>query len=197
MSKLEGCECTVDWNHPVLTSRVVSGKSRTESRFGVTCPTCQQVRLLRKSDAKKAERSGCKCFMCSQREKAKKGYAATAAKHGKHSAIEHVQAYRLAHPSALEMQLSTVLTAMGRQFEREVWLEVAGRIYLIDFVVDGVFAIEVNGGWVHQFHAERDQRKMNAIRAEGYRLLVMSDHDVQNAPALLSPFFRSLEVAAA
>lgn len=188
----------VDWSAPLPTKRVVKGVERVENKYPVTCPECGHVRYLRASDARKAVRKESKCTRCTARAKGRLGYAATVARHGKTAAIQHVQAHLIAHPSDLEQRVMRVLDQMGMQYEREVWLQTpAGKIYLIDFVIDGVFAIEVNGDWVHQYHIERDQRKMNAIRAEGYRLLVMTTGDVQNAETILPRYLNITSEAAA
>jgi very-short-patch-repair endonuclease len=62
-----------------------------------------------------------------------------------------------------------------------------GNRYLIDFVINGCHAIEVNGG-CHINHEARDQRKFNAIRDDGYRLLVLEACDLDRAEEIISDY---------
>lgn len=185
---------TVDWLNPVRQPRIVNGKVRYDTRYKVTC-ACGNERWLRKADALKAG----PCFTCAQRAKGRKGYQATVARHGKHIATEKLQAYRLAHPSDLERQVMGILNRLGVQYEREVWLEsvvtAKSQIYLIDFVINGRLAIEVNGDWAHQFHRERDRQKCNAIRQHGFRLLVLEEGDMPQAETILDSFLKQEEVS--
>lgn len=140
------------------------------------CPTCGQGRMLRPSDAKRAKQ----CRTCHLRGIAPLGYKATAEKYGQHFAVEVQRTYRLENPSDLERQLMAVLEELELPYEREVMVEAEGRAYLIDFVLFGDRAVEVNGEWVHQFHGERDARKLRALRNLGYDVMVVNETDLQN-----------------
>lgn len=173
---------TIKWDDAVIFTRIVKGKPRREKRYPVICE-CGRERLLSKYDAARAGQ----CFHCSQREKGKLGYRATVASKGHDFALEYVQAYRLENPSRLELRLIGVLRDMGINYEREVWLKFDDRNYLIDFVINGCHAIEVNGG-CHILHEARDQRKFNAIRSDGYRLLVLEECDLDRADEIISDY---------
>ena len=173
---------TVKWDDAVIRTRIVKGKPRREKRYPVLC-ACGRERLLTKYDALRAGQ----CFHCAQREKGKLGYRATVALHGPDFALEHVQAYLLANPSPNELKVIGILRDMGINHEREVILRYGGSKYLIDFVINGCHAIEVNGG-CHILHEARDQRKFNAIRSDGYRLLVLEACDLDRAEEIISDF---------
>jgi hypothetical protein len=121
------------------------------------------------------------CRRCHLSQIASKGYAATRAKYGEHFAIRHVRDYRLANPSSLERIVSAWLDHQGVSYEREHWLELTGRVYLIDFVfcaMGDVFAVEVNGAWAHSHHAARDARKIAALRDCGFDVIELTEGDV-------------------
>lgn len=160
---------------------------RQPKRVPVPCPVCGQERLLTTSDAKRALARGSKCFRCSQIEKARKGYAACVKKHGAAYAVAVVQKYRLSNPSSLEQQVMTALARLALPVEREVLVMDEGRHYLVDFVIGGTLAIEVNGG-CHVLHVERDLLKANAVRRAGYRLLILTESDMSDLERLLRSF---------
>lgn len=132
--------------------------------------------MLRPSDAARAKQ----CRRCHLTEIAPLGYAATAARYGEKFAVAHQRTYRLENPSDLEIQMMAVLDELALTYEREVLVEMGDHCYLIDFVLDGWFAIEVNGSWAHQFHQERDDRKVKALTRAGYRVLVVNERDLSN-----------------
>ena len=182
---------SVDWDHPQQQKRTVKGKDRQVTVYVVTCLNhcpdgnlCGNMRFLTGSDARKAG----KCFRCAQIEKAPKGYRGLIEKRGPEFAIEKVQAHQLAHPSRPTSRIIDLLNQMGVQYEREVLLKYEDRRYLLDFVVNGHSVIEVDGQWVHSHHQQRDQRKHNAIRNAGYRLLPLSDQDLNRAGAIISDY---------
>lgn len=156
-------------------------------RVAVQCPACGQSRLLAKSDAKKALARGSKCFHCSQVEKARKGYAACVKKHGAAYAVTMVQQYRLSNPSSLEQRVMQALNLLSVKVEREVLVVDGDRHYLVDFVLDGKLAIEVNGG-CHVLHVQRDLLKANAVRRAGYRLLILTESDMRDLERVLRSF---------
>lgn len=167
-------------------------KERGRTWYETPCSNqgCPEKRWLKASDARKNSQ----CFRCAQREKSVKGFKATCKKHGSLFAIEKVQAYQLEHPSSLNRQTMTILDEMGIHYEREVLLE--GTNFLIDFVINGCHAIEVNGAWAHSHHQQRDQHKFNLIRNAGYRLLPLDERDMPNARAIIADFLRLSPVVA-
>lgn len=173
----------VDWTTCRVRTRTVKGKSRREATYPVTCPGCGCDRWLKRHDAFKAEQMCCLCYHCAQTEKGRLGWQVTAARWGVKVAVKHQRAYRLAHPSNLEQQCMTLLDGLGVSYEREVWFEQRGKVYLIDFVVAGVFAIEVNGTFAHRHRADSDALKQAALRQQ-YRLLILTDSDLTSGQAL-------------
>lgn len=143
----------------------------------VACPTCGTVRQLRPRDAKRVKQ----CRRCHLTSIAPLGWRATKAKYGPKAAVSHVQAYRRANPSDLEQIVITHLDDLAVKYQREVWFETpSGKVYLLDFVLPGQRVIEVNGSYVHIHHKERDARKLAALDAAGYTVLVLSEPQVKN-----------------
>jgi hypothetical protein len=173
---------TVDWTNCQIRVRYVKGQRRTESIYPVTCPDCGHERWLKRHDAFKAEQMSCSCYHCAQREKGRQGWRVTAARWGVKVAVKHQRAYRLANPSNLEQQCMALLDGLGVSYQREVWFERQGKVYLIDFVVSDRLAIEVNGTFVHRHRAEDDALKHAALRQQ-YPLLILTDVDFDTAQA--------------
>src|SRR5688572_2381761 len=71
----------VDWTHPELHTRTVSGKTRHEWRFAVRCvnPDCERVRWLKRIDARKAEAEARLCRNCAAAQNGAIGYQVTKA----------------------------------------------------------------------------------------------------------------------
>ncbi len=139
-----------------------------------TCPTCGSERRVRVADVGRAKQ--CRRYHLTQI--ASKGYAATRDKYGQHFAVRFVRDYRLANPSSLEQIVLGWLERQGVYFEREYWFETPDRVYLIDFMLPGCVAVEVNGTWSHSYHVERDRRKLAALRDSGFQIVVLSEADV-------------------
>lgn len=158
----------IDWANPVKSTRMVRGKPRTDNRYAVACPCCGNTRLLRSADAKKAAKHNRLCQKCHCQMAGKLGYKATVRNKGKDFAIECVRDYRLSNPSSLEQEVMSRLDEAGIRYEREVLLNADVHKYLIDFVIEGSIALEVQGEWAHQFHTERDHNKATAIVRAGY-----------------------------
>lgn len=168
----------INWNEP----QQINGRTR----YLVTCE-CGNSRWLVKRDALVASQ----CFQCSQKVKAKKGYAAMTAIYGEKWAARHVQAYRLAHPTPSEGIVSDILQQLGLRFSREYWLATKDhgkrqRVYLIDHMIThpsrGMMAIEINGG-CHVNHTQRDRRKMRLLRRRGIPVLVLTTEQIENGQA--------------
>jgi hypothetical protein len=182
---------TVDWTGGKLRIRHVKGIRRTEMVYSVTCPECGRERWLKKVDALKAERQRCQCYRCAQTEKGRLGWQATCHRWGVKVAVKHLRLYRLSHPSCLERRVMRLLNEQQISYEREVWLECPNRVCLIDFVVNGSCAIEVNGEYVHRQRTTEDAARYALIR-QRYRLLVLAECDFNEGrvPTLLEQFLR-------
>lgn len=185
---------TIDWNNPVKSTRMVRGKLRTGNSFFVTCPCCGNSRLLRADDAKKAVNRPCQ--KCHASIAGKQGYKATVRKKGKDFAIECVREYRLGNPSSLELEVMKRLDSAGIRYEREVLLNTDGRHYLIDFVIEGSIALEVQGTWAHQFHAERDYNKAGAIIRAGYTYIDLIESHVEKVVRIVRTHLKGATVYA-
>lgn len=167
-----------------------------KGRVVLICPQCKQGRELRPADARRALERGSVCRLCHLSNIAPLGYEATRAKYGDKFAVHFIRDYLLKHPSRLERKVITALKRLSLstfQAEREYLFEHGDKCYLIDFVFKRgceKIAIEVNGDYAHSFHAERDARKIAALRAEGWRVLVLTTQDVHAAdlPARLAQF---------
>ncbi len=178
----------VDWNHPEIHIRP-SGQRR--KRYQCTCLVCGHTRWLEKNDAQKAEEKD--CFKCSQTKKAPKGFKAAVAKHGVGFGLDKLSAYRMAHPSSLEVEMMNILDEMQLPYHREVRIENK----LVDFLLDDRHVIEVNGD-IHKFKVAQDTHKAHVLREAGYKLLVIRDADMNIAPLLISEFVgQSIHKAAA
>lgn len=169
----------IDWAHP----QVIDGVKRYPVIIG-----CEHMRLLRASDARKAERKQSPCFMCAQKRKAKLGYAAMCARWGEKWAVRHMQRWQLEHPNRDENAVARMLDALGVRYQRQYWLATKAsgkrqRVYLLDFVVDFEYVIQVNGG-VHVLHERRDRRCRSLIKRRGMKLLELTTQDVRGGDAL-------------
>jgi very-short-patch-repair endonuclease len=169
----------IDWENP----QIIDGVKRYPVIVG-----CPHVRLLKASDARKAERNQSPCFMCSQKRKAKLGYAAMCARWGEKWAVRHMQAWQLKNPTRDEQRVARLLDDLGVRYTRQYWLatKTSGkrqRVYLLDFVVDHQYVIQVNGG-IHVLHVERDRRCRSLIKRRGMKLLELTTQDVRGGDAL-------------
>jgi hypothetical protein len=176
----------VDWSHGEIFTRTVKGKPRSETRYPVTCADCGDVRLLKRADIaklmKKAEASGEPpiCGVCQRRNAGAKGWQVTMSRYGAKCAVRHQQQHQIAHPSSLERAIMLLLEDMHQPYVREYWFEDAdGHVYLLDFVCVEMKVIEVNGAYVHSLHPDRDARKLEALRAAGFDVLVIEEADIR------------------
>lgn len=181
----------------------------TDNKITVYCPCCGLPRAVSPRHAKKAGL----CRSCNMKQTQKLGYAATATlmaeigregfkacaqKYGAGFLIERVRAHLLKDPSKPEQVVLEVLSHLGiNDFEREYHLKTKGskpRNYLVDFMIwNGVdfVAVEINGTYVHQFHAKRDARKLRLLKRRNYRVLVYTDEQVFS-PEFPEQFARDL-----
>jgi hypothetical protein len=173
----------IAWERGKPRIRYVKGVRRTEIVYPVVCPNCGKERWLKKYDALKAARNMTLCYHCAQTEKARLGWLATSAKWGVKVAVKHQRNYRLAHPSNLEREVMIILDTLGLSYEREVWCECDERVYLIDFVIAGRFAVEVNGDYAHRNRHEADRRKVAALERCGYLVLTLTEADITSGQA--------------
>lgn len=167
---------TIDTTRTVRRTIRVKGKARKVIYVEVTCDC--GVRWFARADKAKHIRS---CYQCSQTAKAKKGYAATAAKHGERFALRWLREWRLEHPTCLERIVAAWLDALGIHYEREYYFVTGdNRIRLLDFLVNSQLVIEVNGAYWHQLPgaAERDASKAAAVAYAGFELLVLSEAEI-------------------
>ncbi len=142
-----------------------------------TCPTCGSERRIRVADVGRAKQ----CQRCHLTQIARRGYAATRDKYGQHFAVRFVRDYRLANPSSLEQIVTNWLEEAGIYFEGEYWFETGGGdVFLVDFMLPGCIAVEVNGAWAHSYHVERDRRKLAALRESGFQVVVLSEADIHS-----------------
>jgi very-short-patch-repair endonuclease len=150
--------------------------------ISVQCPDCQEWRNIRARDLHKVTR----CQRCHMRRIAAKGWAKTALLYGTKFAVEKRRAWALRNPSSLEQRVMRALNTLGVSYEREYWLEDqdTGKVVLVDFLVGGAAAIEVDGTWAHQFHAERDAWRQALITSAGYPLLVLDESTVKDPEQL-------------
>ncbi len=152
--------------------------SKKGQKVEVICSQCGQVRLVHPSNARRSKT----CKVCHNRNIAPKGWAATKAKYGEKIAVQQMQKYRWANPSNLEQLVAQKLDELGLYYQREWWFKVrGGKVYLVDFHVSHhgrELAIEVNGFYAHQFHAERDRQKVKAL-ARRMKVLVLTECDLQ------------------
>lgn len=135
------------------------------------------------------DRRSSECGRCHNKRIAPLGYKATVEKYGEKFAVEHIQQKLLANPSDLEVIVAEWLTRLGVRFEREVWFETKlngkRKVYLIDFVLSirgQIVPLEVQGTYVHQFHAERDAHKLATLR-RAYGAVVAIDTEAVKSGA--------------
>jgi very-short-patch-repair endonuclease len=171
------------WERGKTRIRYVKGLRRTEIIYPIECPNCGKERWLKKWDALRALQNNCLCYRCSQSAKGRLGWLVTTAKWGAETALKHLRNYRLANPSNLEREVMKLLDELSLPYEREVFCECAGRIYLIDFVVAESLAIEVNGDYFHSQRQEADARKIRDLEACAYLVLVLSETQIQMGEA--------------
>lgn len=156
-------------------------------KIAVECPKCGSPRLLKPGDARRAIERGSVCKKCHCKRIAPQGYRATAEKHGAKFAVLAAREYRLSHPSDLERKVMSTLE--GLRFyevtiERE-YIEIGEgeRWFILDFALftpEGQYVIEVNGDYVHQYHAERDAAKLATLQAHGWQVLILDSESVRS-----------------
>lgn len=175
------CVAMVDWARAELRPRPNNPKRR-ETFIPVTCPACGNERWLRPFDARRVEQGKRRiCRKCQQHEAGVKGYAATTGRWGKKCAVKWLREYLLDHPRPTMAAVVNILDDIGVGYELEFWLELPdGKVYLIDAVVNGYLAVEADGSYVHSLEKQQvlDAAKHDAIRREGFDLLVITEDDV-------------------
>lgn len=166
-------------------SRIVRGKTRQENVYLVKCPRCGAERWLKKSDAEKSIQNNAPCLRCSRSINGVLGWKATVSRYGIITAIQASQRYRLNNPSKLETEIILILNKLKLSYEREVLIDTNERYFLIDFVINKPkpLAIEVNGHYVHSLREERDREKVDTLEKHGYRVLIITEADIQNHQA--------------
>lgn len=123
----------------------------------------------------------------SNRANGARGFAATAARYGRDFAIRASAQWRRESPNRLEQLVMHWLNEFQVAFEREAQI---GRFY-VDFLCrDFHLAIEVDGRTWHTNHAlhgqdraGRDRRKDDALRAQGYCVLRLSEAAIRDGSA--------------
>lgn len=189
-------QAMVNWNNPVKKRRVLSnGRTCWETRFPVTCPVCDEDRLLTSSDARKAIRNNSPCFRCSQRGKGKLGFAAVGGNRARRRIKwRGLQTFRQENPSDLEKQVSAILDDLGIEYVFNDLLESSGgRFYLPDFTfeMDGQrYCIEVNGSYYHSLpgRARIWRNKKSLLTRRGYKTLVIPEEKVADAQTMIVRF---------
>jgi hypothetical protein len=169
---------TIDYSRTQQRTRLIKGKPRIDTYILMLC-SCGTAWYVRQDRVKRVRQ----CYPCSQYEKALKGSAATIAKYGLFVAVRHTRQWRLEHPTDLEQIVSGWLDTLHVPYEREYWFQTgASEVFLLDFLVNGTFAIEVNGAYWHESAQalERDERKAEALRYADIPLLVLSEADILN-----------------
>lgn len=176
----------IDWKRGELRPAPRANRpDQRETYYPAIC-ICGNERWLKAADARKAEL----CGICQRRAAGKLGYAAMAAKYGEKWATRHVQAYRRENPSSLETAVAIILDDLGVRYEREFWLATKAhgkkqRVYLLDFMIAGRLAVEVNGAFVHSSDdaQRRDRRKKQLLKRRGYPLLTLTESDIRKGEA--------------
>lgn len=169
---------TVNPDRKVQRTIKVKGVSRKVNFVEVICE-CGVKWLVRSDSAKRVQM----CYQCSQTAKAKKGYAATAAKHGKRFALRHLREWRLQNPTCLERIVVAWLDDLGLSYEREYYFVTGdGDVRLLDFLVNSRLVIEANGKYWHEKPETmaRDGHKLEALRYAGFDVLVLSESEITN-----------------
>lgn len=166
---------TIVPNSKTTRAHDVNGKRRVETYYTARC-TCGCQWPVR-SDRVKHVRS---CQTCSQRAKGKKGYAATKAKYGERFALRWWREWRMENPTCLERTVAGWLDELGVDYEREYWFETGDGVFLLDFLVNCTFAVEVHGAYWHDMASgmKRDARKAEALDYAEFTLLTLSEDDV-------------------
>lgn len=168
----------------------MSTLTTSPNKVSLICPQCGRGRELRPADARRALKRGSVCRQCHMGNIAPLGYQATREKYGDKFAVQFIRAHLLKHPSGLERKVMRALKRLELStFAVEREYPIIGyndKWYLVDFVFmrrAEKIAIEVNGDYVHSFHAKRDAAKRALLCSNGWRVLTLSDSDV-NAPDL-------------
>lgn len=173
-----------------IRERIVSGKRRTERVYALACVRCARVRFLKRWDYDKAIRSDSPCRRCQQSAAGKLGFAAAmlGGLRARRKAWQARQTYRLNHPSDLELTTCATLKSLGIPFTREVLFEsTAGNFWLVDFIIPGGFAIEVQGEYWHSTPRQRrvDGYKKGFLTRRNYDLLRLEESVIRGGTAKL------------
>lgn len=148
------------------------------------CPTCGQVRMVRKTDHSKIK---C-CRRCHCKRIGRLGFAASAARHGRDYAIRAAANRRRAHPSTLEAKVAEALTHLaGVKWQREAEIPRINHLpYFVDFAITLTcrIALEVDGTYVHQQRVPNPDREMT-LRELFDRVVVITEAEIQDAADLV------------
>lgn len=166
---------TIDYRNQQQKQRLVKGKPRVDTYYLAQC-TCGCDWYVRADRVKHIQ----SCYICSQSERGKKGYAATKAKYGEFYALRHWREWRIENPTCLERRVARWLDELGVPYEREYWFDTGSGIFLLDFLVNASLVIEVNGTYWHELPgaAARDERKAEALRYAEFELLTLTEDAV-------------------
>lgn len=176
----------IDWQASELRPVARKRRVQQETFYPVTCSTCGYTRKLRKSDALRAK----SCRRCAARE----GYRRAIAKVGPEAALGFVRAYRLGNPSSPERVVAGWLAAWDFEFEREVIYVEGSRGYILDFVLPGGCAVEINGYW-HKTQRRSQERDALLRIAWHAGILFLDADDVIHRPALAKARLLSFALA--
>ena len=167
--------------------------ARRETFIPVICPLCHGETWLRRHDARKWESGRVQqCGTCQRKAAGRRGYQVTTKRYGEKISVKWLRQYLLENPSSLEVAMMLILADIGiTNYSREYWLQTKAsgkrrRVYLIDFVLPGYLAIEVNGEYVHSSKEakRRDMYKQRYIRKSGFKLLVIEEKDIRSGNAI-------------
>jgi G:T-mismatch repair DNA endonuclease (very short patch repair protein) len=171
---------TIDYRNTTQRTRLVKGKPRVDTYYLAQC-ACGCDWYVRADRVEHIQ----SCYLCSQSERGKKGYAATKAKYGEFYALRHWREWRIENPTCLERRVARWLDELGVFYEREYWFDSGNGIFLLDFLVNSSLAIEVNGAYWHETPSaiERDERKADALRYHGFEVLALTEEAVTSGDA--------------
>lgn len=149
-----------------------------QTKVPVTC-ACGSVRWLTPCDARQDR----PCAHCRDVERGKKGYKATMAKHGKAATQRAILASVTNRPSYAEEIVATWLIEAGIPFAFQQLLDTnpdhpKAAWFILDFVVGGELAIEVNG-WGHKL-PDRQRRDLKLRKYWTGELITITTDDLRN-----------------
>jgi very-short-patch-repair endonuclease len=168
-------EALTGHTHSEETRRKISEAAKRQHAEGRVSPKWDRTGVPHSEETRAKMREGARRFRESMSEEA----------YREHIVQRNTKAFKWKKPSGLELQVASMLRAMGVEFVAQHPIFK----YTVDFYVPSEnLVIEVNGCWWHRCkecgHKDdirarfRDARRVRSLESRGYEVIVLWEHDL-------------------